>query len=98
MNKSPYQILKKPVITEKSVDARERARTLCFQVDPHATKMEIREAVQSLFKVKVDSVRTAIFHGKTRRRGRAVGRRPDWKKAFVKLQPGEKIPEVMEPV
>jgi len=98
MNKSPYQILKKPVITEKSVDARERARTLCFQVDPHATKVEIREAVQILFKVKVDSVRTAIFHGKTRRRGRTVGRRPDWKKAFVKLQPGEKIPEVMETV
>ncbi|MBZ5543585.1 MAG: 50S ribosomal protein L23 [Acidobacteriia bacterium] len=96
MNKSPYQILKKPVITEKSVDARERARTLCFQVDPHATKVEIREAVQILFKVKVDSVRTAIYHGKTRRRGRTVGRRPDWKKAFVKLQAGEKIPEVME--
>jgi len=96
MIKSPYQILKKPVITEKSVDARERARTLCFQVDPHATKVEIREAVQTLFKVKVDSVRTAIYHGKTRRRGRTVGRRPDWKKAFVKLQPGEKIPEVME--
>jgi large subunit ribosomal protein L23 len=98
MNKSPYQILKKPVITEKSVDARERARTLCFQVDRHATKMEIREAVQTVFKVKVDSVRTAIFHGKTRRRGRTVGRRPDWKKAFVKLQPGEKIPEVMETI
>ncbi|MBZ5516638.1 MAG: 50S ribosomal protein L23 [Acidobacteriia bacterium] len=96
MIKSPYQILKKPVITEKSVDARERARTLCFQVDPRATKVEIREAVQTLFKVKVDSVRTAIFHGKTRRRGRTVGRRPDWKKAFVKLQPGEKIPEYME--
>jgi large subunit ribosomal protein L23 len=98
MTKSPYQILKKPVITEKSVDARERARTLCFQVDPHATKVEIREAVQTLFKVKVDSVRTAIYHGKTRRRGRTVGRRPDWKKAFVKLQAGEKIPEVMENV
>jgi large subunit ribosomal protein L23 len=98
MTKSPYQILKKPVITEKSVDARERARTLCFQVDPHATKVEIREAVQTIFKVKVDSVRTAIYHGKTRRRGRTVGRRPDWKKAFVKLQAGEKIPEVMENV
>jgi large subunit ribosomal protein L23 len=98
MTKSPYQILKKPVITEKSVDARERARTLCFQVDRHATKVEIREAVQTLFKVKVDSVRTAIYHGKTRRRGRTVGRRPDWKKAYVKLQAGEKIPEVMENV
>jgi large subunit ribosomal protein L23 len=98
MNKSPYQILRKPVITEKSVDARERAGTLCFQVDRHATKVEIREAVQTIFKVKVDSVRTAIFHGKTRRRGRSEGRRPDWKKAFVKLHPGEKIPEVMETI
>jgi len=98
MTKSPYQILKKPVVTEKSVDARERARTLCFQVDRHATKVEIREAVQTLFKVKVDSVRTAIYHGKTRRRGGTVGRRPDWKKAYVKLQAGEKIPEVMENV
>ncbi len=98
MIKSPYQILKKPVITEKSVEARERARTLCFQVDPHATKVEIREAVQTLFKVKVDSVRTAVFHGKTRRSGRTVGRRPDWKKAFVKLMPGEKMPEYLETV
>ena len=93
MTKNPYQVLKKPVITEKSVDARERARTLCFQVDRHATKVEIREAVQTLFKVKVDSVRTAIFHGKTRRRGRTVGRRPDWKKAYVTLREGEKMIE-----
>jgi len=93
MTKNPYQILKKPVITEKSVDAKERARTLCFQVDRHATKVEIREAVQTVFKVKVDSVRTAIYHGKTRRRGRTFGYQPDWKKAFVKLKAGEKIPE-----
>jgi large subunit ribosomal protein L23 len=96
MTKSPYQILKKPVITEKSMDARESSRTLCFQVDPHATKPEIRDAVQRIFKVKVDSVRTAVFHGKTRRRGRLVGHRPDWKKAFVKLKAGEKMPEYAE--
>jgi large subunit ribosomal protein L23 len=98
MIKNPYQILKKPVITEKSVDAKERARTLCFQVDPHATKVEIREAVQTVFKVKVDSVRTTIYHGKTRRRGRTSGRQPDWKKAFVKLKAGEKMPEYAENV
>jgi large subunit ribosomal protein L23 len=98
MIKNPYEILKKPVITEKSVEAKERARTLCFRVDPRATKVEIREAVQTVFKVKVDSVRTAIYHGKTRRRGRTSGSRPDWKKAFVKLKAGEKMPEYAENV
>jgi large subunit ribosomal protein L23 len=93
MTKNPYQILKKPVVTEKSVDAKERARTLCFRVDQRATKVEIREAVQKVFKVKVDSVRTAIYQGKARRRGRTVGAQPDWKKAFVKLKAGEKVPE-----
>lgn len=96
MTKSPYQVLKRPVITEKSMDAREASRTLCFRVDAHATKPEIRDAVQKIFKVKVATVRTAIFHGKTRRRGRLEGRRPDWKKAFVKLQAGEKLPEYAE--
>ena len=96
MTKNPYQVLKKPVITEKSVDAKERARTLCFQVDRHATKVDIREAVQTVFKVKVDSVRTAVYEGKTRRRGRTQGPRPDWKKAYVKLKAGEKIPEYAE--
>lgn len=98
MKRSPYQVLKKPVITEKSLGAKESARTLCFQVEAHATKPEIRDAVQKIFKVKVESVRTALFHGKTRRRGRTMGHRPDWKKAFVKLKPGEKIPEYAESV
>jgi large subunit ribosomal protein L23 len=98
MTKNPYQVLKKPVITEKSMDAKESARTLCFQVERHATKPEIRDAVQKIFKVKVDTVRTALFHGKTRRRGRLVGHRPDWKKAFVKLKAGEKLPEYAENV
>jgi large subunit ribosomal protein L23 len=96
MTKSPYQILKKPVITEKSMDAREASRTICFRVEAHATKSEIRDAVQKIFKVKVEAVRTALYHGKTRRRGRLVGRRPDWKKAFVKLQAGERLPEYAE--
>ncbi|MCJ7504569.1 MAG: 50S ribosomal protein L23, partial [Acidobacteriia bacterium] len=61
MTKNPFQILKKPVVTEKSVDAKERARTLCVRVEQRATKVEIREAVQKVFKVKVDSVRTAIL-------------------------------------
>jgi large subunit ribosomal protein L23 len=96
MNKSPYQILQKPIVTEKSVSAKESNRTLCFQVDPGATKTEIKEAVQTVFKVKVESVRTLNYVGKMRRRGRTVGHRPDWKKAYVKLRAGEKVPEYVD--
>ncbi len=98
MKRSPYQVLQKPVITEKAMDVKERARTLCFRVHQRASKTEIKEAVQAIFKVKVHSVRTALFHGKVRRRGRTSGHRPDWKKAYVKLKAGEKIPEYVEGV
>jgi len=98
MTKSPYQILQKPIITEKALDVKERQRTLCFQVSPKATKTEIKQAVQTLFKVKVASVRTALFAGMMRRRGRTSGFRPDWKKAYVKLKAGEKVPEAIENV
>ena len=94
--KSPYEILRKPVVTEKSLDVKERYRTLCFQVVPEATKIEIKEAVQALFKVKVASVHTSAYAGKMRRRGRTFGYRPDWKKAYVKLKAGEKVPEYVE--
>ena len=94
--KSPYQILQKPIVTEKSLDVKERHRTLCFRVDPGATKIEIKEAVQALFKVKVASVHTSGYVGKMRRRGRTFGFRPDWKKAYVKLKAGEKVPEYVE--
>jgi large subunit ribosomal protein L23 len=93
MNRSPYQILQKPIVTEKSLAVKEGERTLCFKVDTHATKTEIKEAVQIIFKVKVDSVHTSRFEGKERRRGRTVGHRPEWKKAYVKLRSGEKVPE-----
>jgi large subunit ribosomal protein L23 len=93
MNRSPYQILQKPIVTEKSLAAKESVRALCFKVDPHATKTEIKEAVQIVFKVKVQSVHTSLFAGKMRRRGRTFGYRPEWKKAYVTLRPGEKIPE-----
>ena len=93
MNRSPYQILQKPIVTEKTVAVKDSNRTLCFQVDPHATKTEIKEAVQIVFKVKVESVHTSTYAGKMRRRGRTVGHRPDWKKAYVKLRAGEKVPE-----
>jgi large subunit ribosomal protein L23 len=96
MKKNPYQILKKAIVTEKGLLVKERARTLVFQVDRHANKAEIKTAVQQAFKVKVESVHTASFHGKLRRRGRNFGYRLDWKKAYIKLKPGEKIPEYAE--
>lgn len=98
MIKSPYQILQKPLITEKSLSARERNRTICFKVAAQATKTEIREAVEKAFKVKVDSVHTALYAGKLRRRGRTFGHRPEWKKAYVKLRAGEKVPDYTQNV
>ena len=90
------QVIRRPIITEKGLADKDERRTLCFEVHPSATKTEVREAVQKLFNVKVESVRTASFFGKFRRRGRAVGFRSDWKKAFVKLKVGEKMIEYGE--
>jgi len=91
--KSAYQIIRRPVITEKGLGAKEGQGTLVFEVAAKATKTEVKEAVQKIFNVKVDSVRTAMFQGKERRRGKFAGYRPDWKKAYVKLREGEKMPE-----
>jgi large subunit ribosomal protein L23 len=91
--KSPYQIIRKPVITEKGLGIKEKQNTLVLQVATKATKTEIREAVQTIFKVKVGSVRTANYPGKERRRGKFAGYRRDWKKAYVRLKTGEKMPE-----
>ena len=91
--KSAYQIIRRPVITEKGLGAKENQGTLVFEVAAKATKTEVKEAVQKIFNVKVDSVRTAMFQGKERRRGKFAGYRPDWKKAYVKLREGEKMPE-----
>ncbi len=94
--KSAYQTIRKPVITEKGLGVKETEGTLVFEVACSATKTEIKQAVQAIFKVKVDSVRTATFPGKERRRGKFTGYRPDWKKAYVKLKAGEKMPEYAE--
>ena len=90
---SSYQIIRKPVITEKGLAIKETQNTLVFQVAAKATKTEIKQAVQGIFKVKVLSVRTALYPGKERRRGKFAGYRPDWKKAYVRLKAGEKMPE-----
>ena len=89
-------IIRRPLITEKTTLLREDGRTLVFEVAPDATKVDIRHAVEKLLGSKVESVRTAIAHGKIKRQGRFAGQRSDWKKAYVKLREGQKVPEFLE--
>jgi large subunit ribosomal protein L23 len=89
-------VVRRPVVTEKGVAKKENERTLCFEVAPEANKIQIRAAVERIFKVKVESVRTVSNTGKLRRRGRFTGYRSDWKKAYVKLKEGQKVPEYAE--
>jgi len=94
--KNVYEVLRRPLITEKSTTIRETQRAVCFEVHKDATKPEIKKAVEALFGVKVQDVRVARVHGKVKRQGRYVGRRPDWKKAYVVLKQGEKMIEFFE--
>ena len=94
--KNAAQVILGPVITEKSTGLKDANRILCFRVARQAGKIEIRQAVEKLFKVKVAGVRTLRVHGKTVRRGRTMGRRPDWKKAYVTLAEGQKMVEYFE--
>jgi large subunit ribosomal protein L23 len=91
-----YDVIVRPIVTEKGVEKKESERTLCFEVHPDANKTEIKQAVEGLFKVKVEDVRTLTFEGKLRRRGRYSAYKSDWKKAFVKLKAGQKSPEYSE--
>jgi large subunit ribosomal protein L23 len=91
-----YQVIKRPIVTEKGVAKKDAERTLCFEVAGTANKTQIKNAVQTVFKVKVEDVRTSTTAGKLRRRGRFAGYRPDWKKAYVRLRVGEKMPEYAE--
>jgi len=86
-----YQVLKKPLITEKGTRQKEEANKIIFEVDRCANKVMVRNAVESIFKVKVLSVKMMNVKGKERRVGKNMGRRPDWKKAIVRLGPGETI-------
>jgi large subunit ribosomal protein L23 len=88
-----HDIIRRPLVTEKGVMKKETELTLCFEVAPHANKVQVKAAVEKLFKVKVDQVRTCNFEGKERRRGRFSGFRADWKKAYVRLKAGEKAPD-----
>jgi large subunit ribosomal protein L23 len=89
-------VIRRPLITEKTTGIREDDRTLVFQVANDANKIDIKRAVEQLLGAKVESVRTALSHGKMKRQGRYIGRRSDWKKAYVKLREGEKLPEFLQ--
>jgi large subunit ribosomal protein L23 len=89
-------VLRRPLITEKTSLLREDGRTIVFQVATNANKVQIKRAVEQLLGAKVASIRTSLVHGKIKRQGRFAGQRPDWKKAYVTLREGEKMPEFLE--
>ncbi len=91
MNEKSYQILKRPLVTEKSTDEKEEHNKLYFEVDRRANKIEIKEAVRLIFKVDVLDVTTMNMKGKRKRVGRYFTKRPDWKKAIVTIKPGQRV-------
>lgn len=98
MSKEPIHIIRRPVITEKSTVQKDKYHEVCFEVARDANKTEIKKAVERLFKVKVESVRTQVRPGKERRVGRTSGHTSDWKKAIVRLKEGEKMIQYFEAV
>ena len=90
---SVYDVIRYPLITEKSTILGEGGdrQIVAFKVNVDVNKNQVKEAVEKIFEVQVDQVRTARIHGKIRRQGRTSGKRPDWKKAYVTLKPGHKI-------
>ena len=87
----PLQLIRRPLISEKSTKLKEATNTVCFEVARSANKIEVKRAVEKLFGVKVTEVRVANRRGKWKRMGRFLGQRKDWKKAYVRLAPGEKL-------
>ena len=93
------QIIRRPLVTEKSTLMREAGTNIiAFEVDPNANKIQVKDAVEELFKVKVDEVRLINVRGKMKRMGRWAGKRRDWRKAYVRLKEGEKAPDFIEGV
>ena len=93
------KIIRRPLVTEKSTLMREAgANVIAFEVDPKANKIQVKDAVEELFKVKVDEVRLFNVRGKVKRMGRNEGKRRDWRKAYVRLKEGEKAPDFIEGV
>lgn len=91
MSKDIYEVLIRPLLTERSVLLKDKENRYSFEVAKNANKTDVRQAIEKSFKVKVKKVRTSIVNGKVRRMGRFEGQRPDWKKAIVTLAPGQKI-------
>jgi large subunit ribosomal protein L23 len=89
--RDPRQVVLRPLVTEKATTLKDERNQVSFQVLSDANKVEIRQAVETIFKVKVTGVRTQVVYGKAKRMGRYLGRRPSWKKAVVQLGPGSKI-------
>lgn len=96
MIKDPHKIIIRPVITEKTTQLKGTSGVICFEVARSANKIEIKRAIEQLFKTKVAEVRTQMKAGKIRRVGRNAGRTSDWKKAYVRLREGEKPIEYFE--
>lgn len=88
---NPYDIIKRPLITEKTSIQKENYNQITFEVNRKANRVEIKRAIENIFNVNVAAVKTMQIKGKTKQRGRIVGKRRDWKKAIVKLMPGERI-------
>ncbi len=86
-----YEVIKGPHITEKATLLKDKYRQIVFKVDPRATKIDIKRAVETIFKTKVVKVRTMNVRGKKKRFGRIEGKKPDWKKAIVTIAPGEDL-------
>ena len=93
-----HQIIRRPVVTEKTTNLRDGANVIAFEVDVNANKIEVRRAVEDLFKVKVAEVRIFNVRGKMKRMGRYEGKRRDWRKAYVRLKEGQKAPDFFEGV
>lgn len=91
MNKKAYEILKRPLITEKSTTEKDKSNKLFFEVDQRANKIEIKKAVEQMFKVNVLDVATMNMRGKKKRVGRFFTKRSDWKKAMVTIKPGQRV-------
>ena len=90
------EVIRRPLVTEKTTTLRDDGRTIVFEVAKDANKIDIKRAIEKLLGAKVADVRTSITRGKLKRQGRFVGRRSDWKKAYVTLRAGEKLPDFLE--
>jgi len=90
------EIIQRAIVTEKTTLLRESGQTIVFEVARDATKIDVKRAVESLLGAKVAEVRTVSVHGKVKRQGQFSGRRPDWKKAYVRLKAGEQVPDFLE--